>query len=120
MEAPTTREIVEEMLALSGILDADLSTLHANEVEYAQADNAYRAAKAKAYLAASGTIPERDAKVDEKCGDERLAQRMADAKRYAAREAVRTRRAQLSAWQSIANAAKAEAELVRTAPRETS
>jgi hypothetical protein len=57
-----------------------------------------------------------EAEVDELTADLRFARDRADYLRQVALEAVRSRRQQLSAWQSWVAAERAEAEFVRTSP----
>ncbi|MCP5089669.1 MAG: hypothetical protein GY949_01965 [Gammaproteobacteria bacterium] len=105
------------MLRLSRMLDDGINALVAYGKEYAIAEDTYRAAKATAYLAQSeGTVDYRRAKVDSLCTKERGARNMADAMHNAAREAVRARRQQLSAMQSLLAAHKAEAEMAAYGP----
>jgi hypothetical protein len=61
----------------------------------------------------SGTVAEREAHVYALVGDFRRTRDLADGQKLAALEAVRSRRAQLSAVQSILSAYRAEAELAR-------
>ncbi len=114
----TTDALVTEMMRLSTALDEGLAALESAAGDYAIADDAYRASRASALLQATGkTVGEREAEVDLVCGDERRAQRIADGRRMVALEAVRSRRQQLSAAQSVANAVREEASLARTGPR---
>lgn len=84
--------------------------------EYAEAENRYRLAHARAYLAAEGPAHERKARADLVTGDERFRSRLADGRKQATLEAVRSLRAQISALQTVAGLAKAEAEFARTTP----
>lgn len=110
----TTQEMVEEMLRLSKLLDDALEFLKRQTVEYAKAEDAYRMLKAEAFLKASGTVADRNASADLLTSQQRQAAHLTDGMRQAALEAVRSRRAQLSALQTIANGARAEAEFART------
>ena len=114
----TPTEIHEEMKQLSGRLDDGIEALKRYVREYAQTENDYRLARATTYLAADGPVAERNAIADSKTGKERYAMRLADGMRQAALEAVRSRRQQLSALQSVSAAYRAEAEFARTGPRE--
>jgi hypothetical protein len=67
--------------------------------------------KAVAYLNAEGTIPEKQAKVDQACDAERLQAHIAEADREACREHVHALRATLSAYQTLARTNQAEAEM---------
>ncbi len=113
---PTPGDLVAEMLRLSARLDQALAFFYDQSQEWAVAEDAYRSAKARAYLASDGTVPARNAQVDEACAVERQRAHLADAMRQAALEAVRSRRAQLSACQSVANAVRSEVEMARTGP----
>lgn len=117
MSVPNLSDLVERMVTLSQVLDQDLDELRTASLAFAKADNDYRRAKAEAYLQADGkTIPEREAQRDITTTEARIAQRIADANRNTAQEAVRSRRSQLSACQSVANAVKAEIDMARTGP----
>lgn len=104
----------DEMRRLAGLLDAALAFLRDQTVEYAESEDVYRMARAKAYLEASGTVDERKATADLATSVERRRAHLADGMRQAAIEAVRSRRAQISALQSLLNAHRAEAEFTRT------
>lgn len=112
----TLPELVAEAQRLSALLDKGLAALRDSAVSFAQAEHEYRQARAKAWLAARGTVPERESMVELRCGELRNARDLAEGMKVAALEAVRSRRAQLSALQSLLAANRAEAELVRTAP----
>lgn len=113
----TPLEAAEEMRRLSDLLDRGLSALREQAHAYAAAENAYRKFKAACWLdAPDGTVPERQAWVDGQCADLRRERDLAEGMRQAALEAVRSRRAQISAWQTLLNADRAELELVRFGP----
>ena len=116
MSTPTMDQLLDEMLRLSKKIDDALEFLYRQAREWADAEDAYRAAKARAYLQSSGTVQARQAHVDDVCQEQRHRAHLADAMRQAALEAVRSRRAQLSSCQSIANAVRAEIDMARTAP----
>ena len=109
-------EIQAEMIRLSRLLDAGITELYNSSTTYAQAENTYRMAKAKAYLEAEGTVAERQALADLATSTERVVHRIADGMRKALTEAVRSRRQQISALQSLTAAHRAEAEYTRTRP----
>lgn len=109
-----TAELIAEAERLSSLLDKGLQALRSASVEFAEAEHDYRQARARAWLAARGTVPERESQVELKCGELRRARDLADGVRLAAQEAVRSRRAQLSALQSVLAAVRAEADYVRT------
>lgn len=85
--------------------------------DYAVKENAYRLAKATAFLKSEGTVDARKSQVDKICEQERLESHIAEGVLDATRERVRSLRAVLSALQTIANGYKAEADFDRTGPR---
>jgi hypothetical protein len=110
--------LTEEALRLSGLIDKGVAALAQASVTFADAEHHYRLAKAKAYLSSpDGTVAEKEAHVYELVGDLRHARDLADGQRVAALEAVRSRRGQLSALQSLLAAHKSEADFARTGPR---
>lgn len=110
-------EMQSELLRLSRLLDQGLQALRDQATEYADAEHDYRRAKAAAWLSApEGTVPEREAWVNGHTASERRRRDLADAMRTAALEAVRSRRGQLSAIQTLSNAHRAEAELAGRGP----
>lgn len=122
----TPLEAAEEMRRLSGLLDKGIDALRRESRHYAEAEDAYRMAHATAYVAADGPAHLRKARADLATSAERVAtsaerveSHLADGMRQAALEAVRSRRAQVSAVQSLLNAYRAEAEFAATGPRGT-
>lgn len=106
--------LTAEAWRLSQLLDKGVTALRDAAVAYAEAEHAYRERRALAYLETeSGTVAEREAHVYALVGDWRRARDLADGQRLAALEAVRSRRAQLSAIQSILAAHRSEADLAR-------
>jgi hypothetical protein len=106
--------LTAEAWRLSQLLDKGIMALRDAAVAYAEAEHEYRTRNAMAYLETeSGTVAEREAHVYALVGDYRRARDLADGQKLAALEAVRSRRAQLSALQSILSAYRAEAELAR-------
>jgi hypothetical protein len=106
--------LTAEAWRLSQLLDRGIIALRDAAVAYAEAEHEYRTQNAMAYLETeSGTVAEREAHVYALVGDYRRARDLADGQKLAALEAVRSRRAQLSALQSILSAYRAEAELAR-------
>jgi hypothetical protein len=106
-----------EALRLSSLLDKGVQALRQASLEFADAEHAYRRAKAEAYLTSEGTVGEREAQTYAVVGDLRHARDLADGLRLASLEAVRSRRTQLSAIQSLLAAHKSEADFARTGPR---
>jgi hypothetical protein len=108
----TLMEMVQESERLSALIDAGIKSLVDASVEMAHNEHALKRAVARAWeFAPKGTVPQREAWVESETADEALAFSLAESKRYNALEAVRSRRAQLSALQSIMAAFRAEAEL---------
>jgi hypothetical protein len=108
-------ELTDELLRLSRLIDSGLTALRDQAVEYSTAEHDYRMARAQAWVQApDGTVPEREAWVDGHTAPQRKRRDLAEHMRQAALEAVRSRRGQLSAIQTLANAHRAEAEFVRT------
>jgi len=106
-----------EVRRLSDLIDEGIKALtkYANEVANAEYD--YRKAKAIAWQTAPpGTVPMREAWVESETAEQRRSLDLAEGSRSAALEAVRSRRQQLSAVQSLLAAHKAEAEFARTGP----
>lgn len=111
-------DLTQEMLRLSRLVDQGVTALIDQARELAEAEHDYRLLKAQAWLAApEGTVPEREAWVDGQCAQARRRRDLADGMRVAALEALRSRRTQLSALQSVLAAHRAEAEFARTDPR---
>lgn len=114
----TPADLQSEMIRLSRLLDQGIDYLTEAAVEYAETDNAYRMARAKALLESEGTVSERNAQADLATSKERVAARLADGMKQAALEAVRSRRQQLSALQSLAAAYRAEVEHSKYGPQD--
>ena len=106
--------LTAEAWRLSQLLDKGVAALREAAVEYAEAEHRYREAKAMAYLETeSGTVAEREAHVYAIMGGLRRDRDLADGKKLATLEAVRSRRAQVSALSTLIAAHRAEAELAR-------
>ena len=83
--------------------------------EWAEAENAYRQAKAVTFLAAeSNTVAGRQMISDSRCEKQRHRAYMARGQKEAAREAVRARRTQISALQTALNVLKEEMGFSKT------
>jgi len=103
-----------EAVRLSALIDKGVTALRDAAVAYAEAEHEYRERQAMAYLETEqGTVAEREAHVYAVVGDWRRRRDLADGQKLAALEAVRSRRAQLSALQTLIAAHRAEAELAR-------
>ena len=108
----TLTEMIHESERFSKLIDAGIESLVTASRDMAHAEHALRKATAMAWVKApSGTVPFREAWVESETADEKLAFDLGETQRYNALEAVRSRRAQLSAIQSIMAAHRAEAEL---------
>ena len=106
--------LTAEAWRLSQLLDKGVVALREAAVVYAEAEHEYRERKAHAYLETeSGTVAEREAHTYALVGDWRRRRDLADGQRLAALEAVRSRRSQLSALQSLIAAHRSEVELAR-------
>ena len=106
--------LTAEAWRLSQLLDKGIVALRDAAVAYAEAEHEYRERNAMAYLdTESGTVAEREAHVYALVGDFRRRRDLADGQKLATLEAVRSRRAQISAIQSVLAAHRAEAELAR-------
>ncbi len=107
----------DEMHRLSAKLEQALTMLYQQAQEAAKAEVEYRQAHATAALKAEGTVDQRKARADlettKQLFDYRLAGNMLDA----SKEAVRSRRAQISLLQSAIAAERVEAEFDRTGPQ---
>jgi len=111
-----TNELMSEMWRLSDEIEQSLERLRETAHAFAVAEHDYRQARSYAWMRTHGTISDREAQVEMRCGDLRHDRDLADNMRNAATEALRSRRAQLSALQSLMGAMRAEAEFVRTGP----
>lgn len=117
-------EYKEELRRLSTLLDDGLKALRHYATEYADAEEAYREAQARAWLLAPRKsdegdrwiAAEREAWVNGETRKLRRTRDLADDMRKAAREAVRARQGQISAWQSQLNAEREEMSFARTGP----
>jgi len=113
-------DLIAEANRLSSKIDEGVRTLSKAAGATAHAEHAYRMGKSAAWHSQrDGTVPERAAHVDAATADLRLARDMAEGQRVTALEALRSRRAQLSALQSIAAAWRAEAEHAKYGPEVT-
>lgn len=107
-------DLIVEARRLSTLIDKGVEALRESSREVAEAENAYRHAKARAWVTVEGDLArEREAHVDAATADMRMLRDLAEAKRASALEALRSRRAQLSALQSILNVQRSEIELAR-------
>lgn len=113
----TLNEYAAEFHRLSDLLEGGLTALRHAASAYANAEAAYRREKAAAWATApGGTVPEREAWVNGETAASRRERDLHDTMRQVALEAVRSRRAQISALQSLLAGHRAEAEFARTGP----
>lgn len=118
----TWQDLANEMARLSESLEKSLSAVIDAAKAAAQAEADYRKGKAEAWVQVKIHLPdsiakEREAWVDSQTRDLRFQRDMHEAVRVGALEAIRSRRTQISALQTLANAHQAEAEFDRTGPR---
>ena len=105
------------MLRFSHLLDAGLAKLRECASDYAAADVAYKRTYSEAFLRADGTGVHREQIATDASLVEREAVKRLEGLNVAALEAVRSRRTQISALQSLLAAHKAEADFDRVGPR---
>ena len=106
-------ELLKEKDRLSLLLDEALADLYLQTRRFAESENTYRLARANAYLAASGTVNEREAHVDKATSKERVEAHLSKGLMEACRLNVRAKLAQLSAWQTGSTLSKTEMEMAR-------
>lgn len=110
---------IHELQRLSTLLDAALAYFRDQVGKEATAEAKYRQARATAWVKAereSTTAREREDGVNAATAAERYERDLAAGMKQGALEAIRSRRQQISAWQSYMNANRAEAEFARTSP----
>jgi len=116
----TAQDIWRELIRLSTEIDKALDEVRARCVEAASLDVEHKQAAATAYLSADGsTVREREAQATLAVGHLALRAKVAAALEKSATEALRSRRQQISAIQSMLAAQRAEAEFSRTGPQFT-
>lgn len=122
----TTAEFATEFRRLSDLLDKALEFAKLKVYEAAEAERAYRAGQAKAWLEAprfhedvKTTAGEREAWVNGETADLRQKRDLADGLRQMGLEAIRSRRTQISMLQTALNAHKEETAFGRTGPEYT-
>ncbi len=112
-------DLVSEVRRLSNLLDKALTVLREAGRDHAEAEHAYRLARGQAWAEALPNkmiAAERDARVDWLTADKRLTRDIAASLEKSALEAVRARRQQLSALQSLMAGHREEAAFARTGP----
>ena len=112
-------EMNRRLMECTKLVEAAQADLEAQTVSYAEAERRYRQARAKAFLEVVGkNVAERESKAELESGisDLRFARDVAEGRKAAALEAVRSRRAILSAEQTLTKLVTVEAEFSRTSP----
>lgn len=115
-------DLVTELIRLSHLLGDVTDEYMSAAFEYGEADNAYRHQKAVSYTTITTdekikpkkeqrTVAAISALVDIECGTERLAHRLARARKEALKEKIESTRVQINALQSVSNALREEMRL---------
>ena len=110
----------QRLLDAAEAVEKAQTELESQTITYAEAERRYRQAKAMAFLNSVGkNVAEREAKAELESGisDLRFARDVAEGKKAAALEAVRSRRSILSATQTLTSLVKEEAAFSRTGPQ---
>jgi hypothetical protein len=116
----SAHELWREMMVAKADIDLAHDEYRRAIEEDANADRAARLAYASAYIAASGTVGEREAHAEQAAADPKYRARLAEGIKRSAASAVESRRQWLSALQSAASAYRSEAQLAKWEPREVS
>jgi hypothetical protein len=112
-------DLTVEMRRLSTLLDRALQVLRDASRAHANSEHTYRKERAQAWLATADggfRVAEREAHVDGMTADTRRDRDLAAGLEKAALEAIRARRQQLSALQSLMAGWREEAAFTRTGP----
>lgn len=115
-------EASAEFARLSDLLDKGLADMRDCARDVAERENTYRQAKSEAWVrcptgdGAKWTAARREAWVQSETADARQQRDIAEGLRQAAVEAVRSRRTQISALQTLLNAHLAEAKAAHYGP----
>jgi hypothetical protein len=123
-ETPSISELVEELREKLDNVDESIGELYGANAKYAEAEHEYRMARARAWIqtveeykskprSERPTVDHIEAIVDLSVEKERFRAKLAEGIKEAAMESVRSRRTQLSAVQTVANAYRAEIEFSR-------
>ncbi len=111
------QDISREVRRLSALLDKAITVLREAGRDHAEAEHAYRLQRGQAWALTSGrglVVAEREAQVDADTADARLVRDLAASLEKSALEAVRARRQQLSALQSLLAGVREETAFART------
>lgn len=119
-------DYVDEVRRLSTLIDNGVKEAAKQARSYAECERAYRHAKADAWTRTVGIVDpdtgkgllaaHREAIVNGDTADARYERDLAEGMKQVATEALRARRAQISAIQTLINGERAEAEFARTGP----
>lgn len=116
-------DFAREFDRLSRLLDGAHRLVREQIYALAEAEAEYRKAKAEAWVEcppadrAEWTAARREAWVDRETAEQRRKRDIADGMRHAGLEAVKSRRTQISALQSLLAARREEVAFDRTVPR---
>ena len=114
-------DLHHEVKRLSDLIDAGVKAVTTEARKAAHAEHDYRKGKGEQWtrVKAEGerTAAHMAAEVDARTADLRLHRDLAEGERASALEALRSRRTQLSAVQTLANVDRAEAEIAGKGPR---
>ena len=113
----TLAEMEQAMLTYCQYIDRGIEVMREAGAALAVAERAYQEARSEAWGHARGeNVKQREAWVDAHTAAFREERDRAENRRRDAIEAVRARQSQLSGFQTMVSAHRAEAEFVRTAP----
>lgn len=110
-------EAIDEVRRLSKQVDNGLDVLRDTAPKVAEAERTYRKQRSLEWLEAEGTAREKEAHVDAATADLRFERDVQEGLRRAAIESVRARATQISMWQTLVNAHRAEADLAGKGPQ---
>jgi hypothetical protein len=114
----TTYDLNNQLIEAAAELRQAQADLETRARDAAAADRNWRQERANAYARTEGTVAEREAQVEIVTGDRRYAAKLSEDLRVAALENVRSRRAILSAQQTLSNVEREALALARTGPEE--
>lgn len=111
----TTNELVGELQRLCSRIEGLVTELRVDAAASAVCEHSYRVSKAVSMASTSGALSTREAvaMADPTVASAHFAHITAKSKAEVTKDALFAARAQLSAWQSIAQAVRAEMELAR-------
>lgn len=112
----TPTELGRHVRNAIGLLEDALEEYRRSGVSEAETERAYRMGRAEAWLDVSGNVKQKEDQVNARTADLRFERDMAQAVRRSAYEALRVYESELSAFQTLANAHRAEAEFAKTGP----